>query len=150
MLKKIQAFFAAEEPDDVNDEAALHLAAAVLLIEVAKSDHVVRDMQIEQLRDVLKREWALDDSDLSDLLNVAQDAAEAHASLYEQVALVNRNFSAHQKFNLVRGLWEVAYANGELHHHEELLIRRLADLMYVSHTDFIRSKHLVLEARGIH
>lgn len=150
MLKKIQAFFAAEEPDDVSDEAALHLAAAVLLIEVAKSDHVVRDMQIEQLKDVLKREWALDDSDLSDLLNVAQDAAEAHASLYEQVALVNRNFSAHQKFNLVRGLWEVAYANGELHHHEELLIRRLADLMYVSHTDFIRSKHFVLEARGIH
>mgnify|MGYP003702136225 FL=1 len=121
----------------------------MLLIEVAKSDHVVRDMQVEQLKDVLKREWALDDSDLSDLLNVARDAAEAHASLYEQVALVNRNFSPQQKFNLVRGLWEVAYANGELHHHEELLIRRLADLMYVSHTDFIRSKHCVLEARGI-
>jgi uncharacterized tellurite resistance protein B-like protein len=149
MLKKIQAFFDAEESDDVDDEAALHLAAAVLLIEVAKSDHVVRDMQVEQLKDVLKREWALDDSDLSDLLNVARDAAEAHASLYEQVALVNRNFSPQQKFNLVRGLWEVAYANGELHHHEELLIRRLADLMYVSHTDFIRSKHRVLEARGI-
>ena len=150
MLKKIQAFFDAEESDDVDDEAALHLAAAVLLIEVAKSDHVVRDMQVEQLKDVLKREWALDDSDLSDLLNVARDAAEAHASLYEQVALVNRNFSPQQKFNLVRGLWEVAYANGELHHHEELLIRRLADLMYVSHTDFIRSKHRVLEVRGIH
>ena len=49
MLKKIQAFFSAdEEGDDDDDEAALHLAAAVLLIEVAKSDHVVRDMQIEQ------------------------------------------------------------------------------------------------------
>ena len=42
MLKKIQAFFAAEESNDVDDEAALHLAAAVLLIEVAKSDHSLR------------------------------------------------------------------------------------------------------------
>jgi uncharacterized tellurite resistance protein B-like protein len=150
VLKKIQAFFAAEAPDDVDDEAALHLAAAMLLIEVAKSDHVVRDMQIERLKDVLRSEWALDDSDLSDLLRVARDAAEAHASLHEQIALINGNFSVRQKFNLVRGLWEVAYANGELHHHEELLIRRLADLMHVSHTDFIRSKHLVLESRKSH
>ena len=150
MLKKIQAFFAAEEADDVNDEAALHLAAAVLLVEVAKSDHVIRDIQIERLKAVLKHEWQLDDADLGDLVEVARDAAEAHASLHEQIALVNANFSAQQKFNLVRGLWEVAYANDELHHHEELLIRRLADLMHVSHTDFIRGKHLVLEARERH
>ena len=150
MLKKIQAFFAAEAANDVDDEAALHLAAAMLLIEVAKSDHVVRDLQIEQLKDVLRREWALEDSDLIELVSVARDEAEAHASLHEQVALVNANFSAQQKFNLVRGLWEVAYADDELHHHEELLIRRLADLMYVSHTDFIRSKHLVLETRQDH
>ena len=147
MLTKIRDFFAGDETEPGDEEAALHLAAAVLLIEVAKSDHVVRDLQIEQLKDVLRREWGLEDSDLSDLVIVARDAAEAHASLHEQLALVNANFSVQQKFNLVRGLWEVAYANGELHHHEELLIRRLADLMYVSHKDFIRSKHLVLEAR---
>ncbi|MBT8429309.1 MAG: TerB family tellurite resistance protein, partial [Gammaproteobacteria bacterium] len=52
--------------------------------------------------------------------------------------------------SLLRGLWEVAYANNELHHHEELLIRRLADLMYVPHADFIRSKLRVLEALGKH
>ena len=150
MLKKIQAFFAAEESNDVDDEAALHLAAAVLLIEVAKSDHSLGDMEIERLKGVLRRDWALDDSDLSELVSVAQDAADANASLHEQIALINGNFSAQQKLSLVRGLWEVAYADDELHHHEELLIRRLADLMYISHTDFIRSKHRVLEAKGNH
>jgi uncharacterized tellurite resistance protein B-like protein len=150
MLKKIQAFFAAEESNDVDDEAALHLAAAVLLIEVAKSDHTLRDTEIERLEGVLRRDWGLDDSDLSELVSVAQDAADANASLHEQIALINGNFSAQQKLSLVRGLWEVAYADSKLHHHEELLIRRLADLMYVSHTDFIRSKHRVLEAKGNH
>jgi len=150
MLKKIQAFFAAEVSDDGDDEAALHLAAAVLLIEVARSDHLVGDMEIERLKDVLGREWGLGESDLSELVNVASDAADAHVSLHEQIALVNENFSTPQKLGLVRGLWEVAYADSELHHHEELLIRRLADLMHVSHTDFIRSKHWVLEAKQGH
>ena len=99
---------------------------------------------------MLKSEWGLDDADLSDLVRVARDTADANASLHEQIALINGNFSAQQKLNLVRGLWEVAYANNELHHHEELLIRRLADLMHVSHTDFIRSKLRVLEAKGKH
>jgi len=147
VLKKIQAFFAAEAPDDVDDEAALHLAAAVLLIEVAKSDHSVGDMEIDRLKDVLRRDWSLDDADLTELVDVAHDAADANASLHGQVALINGNFSVQQKLSLVRGLWEVAYADDQLHHHEELLIRRLADLMHVSHTDFIRSKHRVLEAR---
>jgi len=150
MLDKMRSFFTADENAAGDDEAALHLAAAVLLIEVAKSDHSVGDVQIESLKDVLRHDWSLDDSDLTELVNVAHDVADANASLHEQITLVNRNFSVQQKLNLVRGLWEVAYANNELHHHEELLIRRLADLMHVSHTDFIRSKHRVLEARQNH
>ena len=150
MLDRIRSFFSAGEADASDDEAALHLAAAVLLIEVAKSDHTVGDTEIERLKAVLKREWKLEDADLSDLVDVAREAADAHASLYEQIALINGNFSAQQKQRLMRGLWEVAYADDQLHHHEELLIRRLADLMYVSHTDFIRCKHLVLDARGHH
>lgn len=150
MLKKIQAFFAADTSNEADDEAALHLAAAMLLIEVAKSDRSFGELEIDRLKGVLRREWSLDDSDLTELVSVAHDAAEANASLHEQIALVNANFSVQQKLNLVRGLWEVAYADDQLHHHEELLIRRLADLMHVSHTDFIRSKHRVLEARQQH
>jgi uncharacterized tellurite resistance protein B-like protein len=150
MLKKIQAFFSAEESEDLDADAALHLAAAVLLIEVAKSDHTLRDAEIERMKGVLGEVWGLDDSDLSDLVRVAHDTADANASLHEQIALINGNFSSRQKLSLLRGLWEVAYANNELHHHEELLIRRLADLMHVSHADFIRSKLRVLEALGKH
>ena len=150
MLKKIQAFFAADDEAAVDDEAVLHLAAAILLVEVAKSDHSVGEVEIDRLKGVLQRDWALDDADLSELVAVARDSAEANASLHQQIALINGSFSPRQKQNLVRGLWEVAYADDQLHHHEELLIRRLADLMHVSHTDFIREKHRVLEARQGH
>jgi uncharacterized tellurite resistance protein B-like protein len=147
MLRKIQAFFAADvSAAAADDEAALHLAAAVLLLEVAKSDHSVGEVEVDRLKEALRRDWSLDDADLSELVGVARDAADANASLHQQIALINGNFSPRQKQDLVRGLWEVAYADDQLHHHEELLIRRLADLMHVSHTEFIREKHRVLDA----
>ena len=144
MLKKIQAFFSEAETDATDDEAALHLAAAILLVEVAKSDHSLEASEIERMKVVLQRDWHVDDADLEDLMEVARDTSDHHVSLHAQIDLVNRNFTVRQKFNLICGLWQVSCADGTIHHHEELLVRRLADLLYVSHTDFIRSKHLAL------
>lgn len=145
MWDKIKDLFAPEAAPDSDDEASLHLAAAVLLIQVAKSDHSLDGVEIERMRQVLADEWGLEPDDLNDLVAVADDTSEADVSLHTQIDLINKNFSASRKMNLVRGLWQVACADGELHHYEELLIRRLADLLYVSHTDFIRAKHLALD-----
>ena len=37
-------------------------------------------------------------------------------------------------------MWAVAHADNEVHPHEEYVIRKVADLLYVSHSDFIRGK----------
>ena len=42
---------------------------------------------------------------------------------------------------LVELLWRVAYANEVLHKYEEHLVRKVADLLYVPHTAFIKAKH---------
>ncbi len=148
MLNKLKSFFTTEPEASQDSDAALHLAAAVLLIEVAKSDHSLDKLELDQLRAVLQNEWGLSDVDLADLVDVARDKAEQHTSLHQQIDLINGNFDMPRKLALMEGLWGVAYADGQIHHYEELLIRRLADLMYVSHSDFIRTKHLALDARG--
>jgi uncharacterized tellurite resistance protein B-like protein len=145
MLDRIRTLFSADAPDLADDEAALHLAAAALLIEVAKADHSLDKIEIERIKTVLARDWQLGDEDLADLVAVARDTSETSVSLHEHIDLINRNFSPTRKIDLVRGLWQVACADDRIHHHEEALIRRLADLIHVSHTDFIRSKHLALD-----
>ena len=144
MLDRIKAFFTSPDEDAGDDEAALHLAAAVLLIEVAKADHVLEDLELERMKAVLRDSWGIGERDLADLVSVARDTADADVSLHRQIDLINRHFEPAQKLNLVRGLWQVACADGKVHHHEELLVRRLADLLYVSHSDFIRCKHQAL------
>lgn len=147
MLDRIKAFFT-DAPEVLEDnEAALHLAAAVLLVQVAKSDHRLESLEMAHIEKVLKREWGLGQADLDDLMEVADATTEEHVSLHTHVDLINRHFSPSQKRTLVRGLWEVACADGAIHHYEELLVRRLADLIYVPHTDFIRAKHEALASR---
>jgi uncharacterized tellurite resistance protein B-like protein len=147
MLDKLRSFFHPPEVADSVDEAALHLAAAVLLIQVAKSDHRLEELELARIERVLQREWGLDPQDLTDLMKTADETTEAHVSLHTHVDMINANFSAERKCSLVRGLWEVACADGEIHHYEEALVRRLADLIYVPHSDFIRTKHEALDGR---
>ncbi len=145
MLDRLRDFFsAAPATEDADSEAALHLAAAMLLIEVAKADHQLDDDELLRIRKVLADHWGLGDPDLSDLLEFARDHSDASVSLHRHVDLINRNFSMPRKIDLVRGLWEVACEDEDIHHHEEALIRRFADLIYVSHKDFIRAKHYAL------
>ena len=77
MLDAIRRLFAGDTAKTADNEAALHLAAAVLLIEVAKSDRSIDADEFRRLRDTLKRDWQLNDSDLNGLMDVAQDASEA-------------------------------------------------------------------------
>jgi uncharacterized tellurite resistance protein B-like protein len=43
-------------------------------------------------------------------------------------------------------LWQVAYADGSLDPYEEALVRKIADLIYVPHREFIQAKHRIQES----
>ncbi len=149
MLKAIKSLFDTASPGAQADhEYRFHLAAAVMLWEVAKSDHQVEEAEILHLEQVLREQWRLDDQALAELMEVASREADLSASLHEQVAVVNRGFSQQQKYDLLRGLWQVACSDGRVHHYEEHLVRRIADLLYIPHSEFIRAKHQVLATAG--
>jgi uncharacterized tellurite resistance protein B-like protein len=149
MLDSIRRLFSSDTAQTTGDnEAALHLAAAVLLIEVAKSDRSIDDEELLRLRETLKRDWQLNDSDLNGLMDVAQDASDANLSLDQHVDLINRNFSAARKLDLFRSLWQAAYADSDIHHREEVLIQRLADLLAVSQAELMRARQWALHSEA--
>lgn len=146
MLDMIRKLFSDSSAETADSEATLHLAAAVLLVEVAKSDHLIDDEEMLRLRAVLKRDWQLDEAELDGLVGVARDASDTNVSLDEHIDLINRNFSATRKLDLFRSLWRAACADGQIHHREEALIERLANLLQVSHDELARCKQWVLES----
>ena len=149
MLRAIQEFFQSRiEPDAQAgpDEHGLHLATAALLFEMLRADDNEHPQERAALERVLQEKFDLSGDETSELAKLAdQEAAEA-ASLYQFTGLINEHFTPEQKISVVEMLWQVAYADGRLDPYEEALVRKIADLIYVPHREFIRAKHRVQES----
>lgn len=147
MLKRLQELFVSfEQPDESTQEYRQHLAIAILLLEVARSDHDVQELELARLLHVLECQWALSGEEAKALLEEATREVNVQVSLHEHLKVINAQLKPAEKTVLVRNLWEIAYVNGEIHHWEEHLIRRLAELLGVAHKDFILGKNHVLDS----
>ncbi|MHC6527483.1 MULTISPECIES: tellurite resistance TerB family protein [unclassified Vibrio] len=121
-----------------------NLAIACLLCEVADADHQVDDSERNAKLALLSRLTQQSEADASALLTEAEHRVQHSASLYDFTDQL-RDMSQAQRFELVKAMWEVAHADGEIDPLEDALIRKTAELLYVNHSEFIRAKLAVTE-----
>jgi len=150
MLSKIQEFYnklLQPEPDDSSAaEHRLRLAATALMIEVMRVDDDKSNDEIETIVQASMSRFGIERSEAEELLSLA--TAELHESTdYHQfTSLINKGYDLPQKLEIIEFLWQVAYADGRLDMYEEHVIRKVADLIYVPHREFIRLKEKVRQA----
>lgn len=123
-------------------EHDLALVAAALLYEVARADFQQDSIEEMALTQALQDAFDLNAQELTDIKEQASTQVDQATSLYEFTRIINDRANAQEKYTIVALMWQVAYADGEISKYEEHLIRRVADLIYISHSDFIRAKHL--------
>lgn len=143
MLASIQRFFqqALAEPETATDPApTLELAAAALLCEVMRADYHTDQTQLGALRELLMTHFTLSASAVEELMEMAREEVEAAVDHYQFVSLIKQHYAYDQRCELVRMMWLLANADGGHNALEEHRIRRLAELLHVSHSDFIRTK----------
>lgn len=145
MKFSLQKFFQPSPEQGPPDEQTQRLAVTQLLLEIARADLKSDATEIATIRKHLAQAYSLDDAALDALMQAAGERVGAAVSLYDTVEVINRRLDADGKAKLVRALWQVAYADGHLDPYEEAMLRRLADLLYVSHDTFIQEKLKILE-----
>ena len=152
MINAIRQFFEThileETLEEATTEHALRLATAALLIEMSRADFDAKVEDRAAVITVVRRVFELTEQETHELVALAEQEAEQATSLYQFTSLINREFSPEQKAHVVELLWEVAYADGQLHKYEEHLVRKIADLIHVPHKTFIRAKHKVKKVTG--
>ncbi len=147
MLRTLQQLFEtrirpeADSADPAVSEHGLRLAAGALLVEMTRADHEVSSDERAATRGALQRAFGLSPSETEELLALAEAEADRAVSLHQFTHLINRHFSAERKRHVVELLWRVAYADGRLDKYEEHLVRKVAELLYVPHEQFIRAKY---------
>ena len=144
MLERLLARLSgANDPDARADEHDVERMAAVLLVEVARADGHVDDVELDAVRRALARSSTLPAGELDALVDEAVREGEAATSLHAYTSAVNDAYDRPARVRLVEHLWRVARADGRLDRYEEHAIRRIADLLYVKHRDFVQAKHRV-------
>ncbi len=143
-MKKILLKFLVIEPADsspIDMEHALRVATAVLLVEVARADFIVEPAERLKLRQLLERQFDLSGLELDALLEQAESDADHMVSIQHVTRLLNQHYDHAMKLRVVEMMWQIIYADGEKDHYEEHLIRQVADLLYLSHSEFIQARH---------
>jgi len=145
MLSKISDFFnsnintASTESAEEKSER-ISLATCALLLEMAHADSEFGDEEKNLIISILKDKFNLSNSDASELIDLADLERKESLDLWQFTHLINENFSRQDKFDVLKILWSVVYADGKVDMHEEYLMRKLSNLLDMEHRDMIESK----------
>ena len=133
---------------DQNSER-LRVATSALLIEAASMDGHFDDDEQATVAALLKDHFELDAEDTDDLMEEGRKAVAHSGELYGFTRIIKDNFSEEERIRMIEMLWEVAYSDGELHHFEANLVRRVTGLLYVSDRESGEARKRVLTTMGL-
>ncbi len=139
MFARIKSLLSEKEPalpvGGAEGLGALETAAAALLVEAALMDGTFDPVERGTIAQLLARRFELGTAKAEALIEAAEDQVRLSPQLYSFTRVVKDEFTYEDRVELIEMLWEVAYADGELHDFEASLMRRIAGLIYVSDRD---------------
>lgn len=151
MFKRIQSILTSLispslAPDNKENSDDIQFSVALLLTEIMHADHVLHEHEKQMVINLLRQQFSLEETAATELYLRANKKMNEVVSLHHHTSRINSDFSYLKKFELMINLWKVVFADGQVDRYEEHLVRRVADLIYISHKDFIKAKHLAHES----
>jgi uncharacterized tellurite resistance protein B-like protein len=145
VLDAVKQFFSEhieipQAEDGTTAKHAMNIAAAALLIEVGRADFEFSDNEQARIATLLRDSLCITDSEITELISLAKRESTESTSLHGFTRLIHENYSDTQKRKLMEQLWFVALADGRIDRYEDYILRKIADLIYLSHKDFIQAK----------
>jgi uncharacterized tellurite resistance protein B-like protein len=142
MLSKINAFFQSlgNTDDKHENELTLEIACSVLLCEVMLADGQLETAEQKKLNDIISKQFQLTPDEVSEIIKHALVLCENATDFYQFTSKINEKYSLEQRIKMLELLWQVAYADGELASIEEHIIRKIADLLHLRHSEYIQTK----------
>ena len=120
----------------------LKLIALCLVYEVANADNDIdvreRDLILEKIKE------SIDVSVLTEkeIFDVIQEESERRVSFYDIINDINQNLDKKEKIDVLKMLWEIAYADKVLDVDEERIIRRSAEMLGIKPSIAVSYTHL--------
>jgi len=147
-INQIKLFFeqhlALLSPEDTSEEK-LQLATAALFLEMMTIDDKIDPKEQVLVFSLIQQHFSLTAEQANALIELAEQQRKQAVDYFQFTSLINKEYSLEQKVRLIESLWKIAFVDGVLDVNEEYLVRKIADLLYVPHTAFIKAKNQVAD-----
>jgi uncharacterized tellurite resistance protein B-like protein len=129
-----------EPASDADPARLVTLAAAALLLEVSWADHDISEAELANIGAALQNTFGLTEADTTELLAQSRRDHQESVGVFGYTRAINESWEEPAKFDLLVALWRLALSDDDLNRREEQVIRKIADLLYLSHARFIEAK----------
>ncbi|TRX54049.1 TerB family tellurite resistance protein [Thalassomonas sp. M1454] len=141
MISRIRVFIKnLQQENVVGNVLSIEIATAVLLFEVMRADQENSETEISKVIELLQKQFKLNKNEVLEILAAAEDESFHANDFYRFTNTINNQFPLEERIKIVESLWLVAYADGVLDAIEEHIIRRIADLLHLRHSEYIQCK----------
>jgi uncharacterized tellurite resistance protein B-like protein len=146
MLDLIRSFLAElqgtprRKSGDLDDP---RVAAAALMFHVIDADGVRDDGERAKMRDLVSEAYSVQGSELDELIATAEEAEREAVDLYAFTSVLMRDLGPEARLQFIRILWEMVYADGEIHELEDNVVWRIAELIGVDSRDRVAMRQKV-------
>ena len=122
------------------DEHGSIKACIALMLETSMADDLLDESEIKTLKATLINDFKLEENEIDELIEISKKNVDDSTSLYDFTRDINDNFESEERIKLIESMWKIAYADGNIDKYEEHIIRKVSNLIYVAHSDFIKAK----------
>jgi len=138
-MKFFKNLFKSKEIEPESKDNSIQKSICSLMIEVAYADDQLDDSELKSMANSLSK-LDIEDEEIQEIVDATLAKSKESISFYEHTRILNDQLDYDQKKEVLNSVWAIAFADGEMDKHEEHLIRRIADLLYLNHKDFINAK----------
>lgn len=107
----------------------VHLAACVLLLDVAYADGTFTDDERRHLEETMGRHFALSLDSVRALIGAAEAERANAIDHFRYTNTLQRHFDVGQKMVLAEVMWGLVLADGAVNEHEHYLTRKISNLL---------------------
>ncbi|MFZ2087766.1 MAG: TerB family tellurite resistance protein [Desulfobaccales bacterium] len=122
------------------------LAVCALFVEMARIDETFTPMEIKTIMSILHEKYGLSQEHAEAIFAEAENELKDSVDLWQFSNLINENYSNDEKIEIIETLWKIVYVDGKMDRYEHYLMRKLKNLLRLSHEQLIEAKLKVLHS----
>jgi uncharacterized tellurite resistance protein B-like protein len=146
LIDRVLDFVTGRQPPAATSfDERLEIAVAALMVEAARMDNTFDDAERRTIERLLAVKFHLAPDEAHRLVVQAEEAVRKSTQYFSFTHRVLESMDAEERVGLIEMLWKVAYADGVLDPHEDMLVRRIAGLIYVPDRDRGLARRRALE-----